>query len=366
MENKKVLIILNDLGGGGAERVFVNIANNFVSAGIETEMLVGTKEGVYLEILNPKISVHDLSATNFLQYKKKLPAFLKNKTYTHIFTTRDYTSAATIMAKRKLKLQVSVIATLHYNLYNSLKTLSRSYGILLKYLNKGYIAKANRIVAVSNGVAEGFRKVVGAENCRHLQVIYNPVFDDDIYEKARESVREGFFLNGRTTLISVGRIDENKNHSLLIDAFVLASQKNSNLQLLILGTGSYEGEIRKKISSLHLQDKVHLLGFQQNPFAYMAKSDLLVLSSLSEGLPTVLIEALALGVNVVSTDCPSGPDEILEQGKYGWLAGNNNADSLSACILIALSNKYSADFLQKRALQFHTISIMPEYLNLLN
>jgi glycosyltransferase involved in cell wall biosynthesis len=366
MGRKKVLIIINDLGGGGAERVFVNLANGFAKAGVETEFLLGRKRGVYLDILKPGLPVHELKASNLFQYIRKLPAFLKNKDYNHIFTASDYISLAAILAKRRLKLDAKVIATLHYNLWFNLSTLPLLQRVWIKFFNRRYISKADQIVAVSYGVADGFRKTVKDENCHQLKVIYNPVFDNTIYEGGREAVAEDIFLNGRTTLISVGRLDENKNQKLLIDAFELLRVKNDHLQLIILGTGSSEKDIEKKIVSLNLRDKVRLLGFKQNPYAYISKSDLLVLSSLSEGLPTVIIEALALGVNVVSTNCPSGPDEILEHGKYGWLSVNNDAASLAANIEKALLNKHNAEFLQEKAQVFHKKNIISEYLELLD
>jgi len=366
MKNKKVLIILNDLSGGGAERIFVNIANDFTDTGLETELLLGKKQGVYFDALKGKIPVHELKAVSLFQYVKRLPAFLKNTDYTHIFTASDYISVATVIAKKKIKLPAKIIATLHYNLPYQLSILPLPQRAWIKYLNRQYISKADEIVAVSNGVKDGFRKTVGDDKSNHLKTIYNPVFDDSLYKKGREEIEEDYFEKGKTTLINVARLEGQKNQQLLINAFQIAFRQNNNLQLLIIGTGSLEKELRNQIDELGLQDKIYLLGFKQNPFAYIAKSDLFVLSSSYEGLPTVIIEALASGVNVVSTDCPSGPDEILEHGKYGWLAENNNAGSLAASIEKALLNKYNPGFLQERAILFHKKNIIPQYLGLIN
>ena len=366
MAQKKVLIILDDLSGGGAERIFVNIANDFKAQGIETEFLLGKKRGVYFDILQKDIPVHELNANNFYQYLKKMPAFLKNRSYTHIFTATHYVSAAAVLAKRRLRLPVKIIATLHYNLPYQLSILRLPQRIWMKFINSFFLKRADEVVAVSYGVAKGFQVGTGVRRSPEIKVIYNPVFDDSIFSKGAEPVGDDFFVDRKVTLINVGRIAEQKNPQLLVKAFQLVQQQRDDVQLLMIGSGPLEPEIKKLIDELKLGDKIHLPGFRQNPFAYIARSDLFVLSSSWEGLPTVLIEALALGVNVASTDCPSGPDEILGQGEYGWLAKNNDAVSLAKAITNALANKKEPSFLKERAMFFHRKNIIPQYINLLN
>jgi glycosyltransferase involved in cell wall biosynthesis len=365
MRDKKVLIILDDLSGGGAERIFVNIANEFVSQGIDTEFLLGQKKGVYFDILEKSIVVHDLDAKSFYDYIKKLRSFLKGKPYTHIFTATHYISSAAVLAKKRLKHTAKILATLHYNLPYQLSILRLPQRLWMKYLNGFFLKRADEVIAVSQGVAEGFQKGTGIKR-PDIKVIYNPVFDDSIYEKAAEDVANPVFNNGKKTLIYVGRFAEQKNPALLVKAFQLVLKERNDIQLLMIGQGGLEPEIKKMIRDLQLEDNIHLPGFQKNPFAYIARSDLFVLSSIYEGLPTVLIEALALGVNVVSTDCPNGPDEILGQGVYGWLAKNNDADSLASAIKNALANPKKHFLLKERAMYFHKKNIIPEYLNLLN
>jgi glycosyltransferase involved in cell wall biosynthesis len=365
MNNKKVLIILDDLSGGGAERIFVNIANEFVLQGIDTEFLLGQKKGVYFDILEKTIIVHDLGAKSFYDYIKKVRSFLKGKPYTHIFTATHYISSAAVLAKRRLKHPAKILATLHYNLPYQLSILRLPQRLWMKYLNGFFLKRADEVIAVSHGVAEGFQKGTGIKR-PDIKVIYNPVFDDSIYEKAAENVNSPILKNGRVTLINVGRFAEQKNPKLLVNAFQLLFRERRDIQLLMIGQGALEPEIKELVRQMELEDRIHFPGFQQNPFAYIARSDLFVLSSIYEGLPTVLIEALALGVNVVSTDCPNGPDEILGHGEYGWLAENNNVVSLANAINTALANKKEPSLLKERAMYFHKKNIIPQYLNLLD
>jgi glycosyltransferase involved in cell wall biosynthesis len=365
VKNKKVLIILDDLSGGGAERIFVNIANDFNRQGVDTEFLLGKKQGVYFDILEKGTVVHELQAKGFYDYIKKIRSFLKDKPYTHIFTATHYISAAAVLAKKKLKHPAKILATLHYNLPYQLDILPLPQRLWMKYLNGYFLKRADEVIAVSQGVAEGFQKGTGIKR-PGIKVIYNPVFDDSIYEKAAENVDHPFFSNGKKTLIYVGRFAEQKNPALLVNAFQLALEERNDIQLLMIGQGALEPEIKRMIRDMQLDDRIDLPGFQRNPFAYISRSDLFVLSSIYEGLPTVLIEALALGINVVSTDCPNGPDEILGQGVYGWLAKNNDAVSLANAIKNALSNPKKSFLLKERAMYFHKKNIIPQYLNLLN
>lgn len=366
MGNKRILMILNNLNGGGAERVTVIIANSFVEEGYRVTMLLGKKEGVYFDLLDQRVLVHELNAVSFISYISRLTGYLRKEKYSHIFTASDYISAAAIIVKKALRLKAKVIATLHYNLATNLRNIPPAPRLVFRTLNKNIIAKADRIIAVSTGVRDGFLSVTGTQYAGKTEVIYNPAFDDRIYAKALEPAPTGIFRPGLKTIISVGRLDANKNHALLINAFALLTQSRSDLQLVIIGDGVLKASLSRMAKEKKLGDKVFFTGFLQNPFAFMAKSDLFVLPSLSEGLPTVLVEALALGLNVVSTDCPSGPAEILDNGNYGWLTVNNDVDSMANGISAALDHPKDAGLLRERAQTFHRKNVMTHYFTMVN
>ena len=362
MNKTKVLFILNDLGGGGAEKVFVHIANGFESKGLATEMLLAENRGVYFDIVSPTIPLHILGAKSFLDILRKLPTFLKGKNYTHVFTAFDYISAATIITNKRLKQKLVTIATLHYNLPYQLSILPRVNRVWLKYLNKYIIANADKLVCVSNGVGEGFKQVVGIKDLL-IKTIYNPVVESSLYKQANEDIEDNY--KRIEYLITIGRLNKQKNQKNLLQAFQLVLQKNPNLHLLILGAGPKEFELKDICNGLAIRENVHFLGFQPNPFKYLARAKLFVLSSDYEGLGNVIIEALALGINVVSTDCPSGPREILNNEKYGWLSEMKNPDDLAAKINWALEHPKPPSFLKERSKFFEKDLIVKEYLNIL-
>lgn len=361
--NKKILFILNDLRGGGAEKVFVNIANGFKSHGLIVEMLLAENEGVYFDILSPDIPVHILGTKSLLGFMKKLPTFFMEKDYTHVFTAFDYISAATIITNKRLLYKFTSIATLHYHLPYQLSILPRANRIWLQMLNKYIIAKADKLVSVSNGVGKGFKEVVKSHNLQ-IKTIYNPVVEPNIYKLAEEEIEDAY--KNMDYLITIGRLSGQKNQKNLLYAFRSVLRKKPTLHLLILGVGNKEVELRNICKELLMEENVHFMGFQTNPFKYLSRAKLFILSSDFEGLGNVIIEALALGINVVSTDCPSGPSEILDDEKYGWLAEVNIPEDLASKICMALENLKPASLLQKRSKLFEKDRIVNEYLELID
>ena len=230
-------------------------------------------------------------------------------------------------------------------------------------LNKYIIAKADKLVSVSNGVGKGFKDVVKSHNLQ-IKTIYNPVVEPNIYKLAEEEIEDAY--KNMDYLITIGRLSGQKNQKNLLYAFRSVLQKKPTLHLLILGVGNKEVKLRNICKELLMEENVHFMGFQTNPFKYLSRAKLFILSSDFEGLGNVIIEALALGINVVSTDCPSGPSEILDDEKYGWLAEVNIPEDLASKICMALENLKPASLLQKRSKLFEKDRIVNEYLELID
>jgi len=361
----KVLFILQDFARGGAERVFVNIANGLFDMGISVKFIVGKKTGTYIEFLNPAIKITEINTDNLLQALKALPKILVNEEYTHIFTASDKFSVAAVVIKKLFRLKSKIIPTLHYDLPYQISILPLLNQLYLTLTNRFIISKADTIVAVSNGVRKGFQKIA-KRNVEQLITIYNPVFNEGILNASCESVEEQIFFNNYKTLISIGKLTNiPKNQELLIKAFYILCKTQNNLQLIFLGEGGDKDRYIELTKNLGVADKVHFLGFKTNPYKYIVQSDLLVLSSDTEGFGNVIVEALALGVNVVSTDCPSGPKEILENGKYGFLSPVNDPIKLAEAIEKALKHPIDSNILKCYAQKFSSSNIIEKYFKLL-
>ena len=327
--------------------------------------MVGRVNVQYPALLDKGVPVTVTGCKNLLDNLWKLPDFLKGKDFTHIFTASDTYSIASVILKNLLNLEHKTIATLHYDLSNKISILPWLNQIYMSLTNKYFIANADKIVAVSNGVGLGFKAVVKKE-LNNLITIYNPVFNEGIFNSSFESVEEQFFFNDKKTLISVGKLTNNpKNQELLIKAFHILCKTENNLQLIFLGEGEDKNRYIELTQMLGIAEKVHFLGFKTNPYKYIVNSDLLVLSLNTEGFGNVLVEALALGVNVVSTDCPSGPKEILENGKYGFLSPVNDPVKLAETTQKALKSPIDSNTLKAYAEKFSTDNIIDQYYSLL-
>jgi|AntRauTorckE6833_2_1112554.scaffolds.fasta_scaffold06981_3 glycosyltransferase involved in cell wall biosynthesis len=187
-----------------------------------------------------------------------------------------------------------------------------------------------------------------------------------IKKLVQQPVDETIMQTGYRNIIGVGRLTDQKNFSLLIDSFADLVKSEINTRLIIFGEGPLRDKLESQIEKLGLRERVTLPGFVDNPYAYMSRADVFVLSSNWEGLPMVLIECLACGTKIVSTNCPSGPAEILEGGKYGTLVPMGDSKQLAKKIIVTLSKNQSRDLLQKRASDFNSKAVTKKYLSLLS
>ncbi|MEX1081493.1 MAG: glycosyltransferase [Halofilum sp. (in: g-proteobacteria)] len=197
---------------------------------------------------------------------------------------------------------------------------------------------ADGVVAVSEGVKQDLIDVVGLKGV-DVQVIYNGTIAPLLFERARELPPHAWFqTHNLPVIVAVGRLSQQKDYSTLIRAFSRV-RKVIRARLVIVGEGKDRGALEALVGELHLEADVALPGFAENPYAWIAHADVFTLSSRWEGLVNVVIEALALGVPIVSTDCPSGPREILDGGRYGELVPVGDYEELAAALVRALQDK---------------------------
>lgn len=239
---------------------------------------------------------------------------------------------------------------------------------LKEFLRKTYLS-ADAIVAVSDGVADDLAMCSGISRGR-IATIYNPIVGPDITTLAEEPLNEPYFGQGTPPVIlAVGRLDPQKDYPTLIRAFARLRQ-NREARLVILGAEHrlrplYRQELIDLAADLGVACDLILPGYVDNPFAYMARAQVFVLSSTHEGLPGVLIQALACGCPAVSTDCPSGPREILEDGRYGALVPVGDDAAMAAAIEQTLEKPIQFEVLKKRADLFSVDRAIDSYIRLL-
>jgi len=218
-------------------------------------------------------------------------------------------------------------------------------------------------VAVSRGVADDLARLTGLPR-EKIQVIYNPVVTPELFVKAEEPLGHPWFAAGEPPVIlGVGRLHEAKDFQTLIRAFALVRKKRV-ARLVILGEGEERPKLEALVRELGLEEEVALPGFVDNPFKYMKRAGVFVLSSQWEGFGNVLVEAMACGTPVVSTACPSGPEEILENGRWGRLVSVGDVDALAEAIILTLDDKNHPD-VARRALDFGVQRAIDEYIRVL-
>lgn len=327
-----IAIYLPSLRGGGAERMMVNLANEINRLGHSVEMVLARAEGPFLAELGPQIRIIDLNSASVIRSLPRLVAYLKFRKPKALLATIGHANIVAITAAKLAKFKGRVVlreANMD-SLYRDTACSMKSKVLAIANLKRWFYPMADAIVAVSKGVAKDLEREIGTRNV--IYTVYNPVITQELFEKAKAPLYHPWFATPEVPVVlGVGRLTKLKGFSTLIRAFSEV-KKQIDCRLIILGEGEIRAELENLISSLEISEFVDLHGFVKNPFPFMAGARLFVLSSESEGLPGALIQAMALETFVVSTDCPSGPSEILEGGVYGSLVPVGSVSSLANAI----------------------------------
>ncbi|MBW4641435.1 MAG: glycosyltransferase [Goleter apudmare HA4340-LM2] len=358
-----IAIFLRCLYGGGAERVMLNLARHFLEQQLTVDMVVAFTAGSLIEQLPPGIRLIDLNAQSKLAILPKLVKYLQQEHPKTMLAALHYPCEMALLAKRIARVSTRVVVSEHNHLSQEAKRTPQLSVKLTPLAARLFYPWADGIVAVSQGVTEDLAKVTQIPKER-IDLIYNPVITPDLLSKAKVTVNHPWFQSGEPPVIlAVGRLHPQKDYPTLIRAFAQVRQIRQS-RLVILGEGTEAVNLNTLITELGLEEDVALLGFVDNPYAYIAKAAVFVLSSAWEGFGNVLVEALAVGTPVVSTNCESGPAEILANGKYGDLTPVGDSKQMAEVILNVLFGKtkqVDSNWLQ----QFTLKTCADKYLNVL-
>jgi glycosyltransferase involved in cell wall biosynthesis len=326
---------LPSLAGGGAERVTMNLAAGFAERGFPVHLVLARAEGPFLAQVPGDVRVFDLNAPGLLRSVGPLAAYLRRERPRVLLAALNHANLVAIVAARTPGARTRTVITIHSMI--TIETLdardvrTRAIPWLFRLLHHW----ADAIVAVSEGVADDFARAIHIPRER-IDVIYNPVITRALLKGAAEQPAHPWFEDAtRPVVLGVGRLTLQKNFLALIEAFALVRREH-DVRLVILGEGPERTAIEAHIRRHGVEDSVALPGFVDNSYAYIARAAVFAVSSDLEGLPTVLIESLALGTPVVSTDCPSGPREILRGGALGSLVPVGDIPALARAIIRAM------------------------------
>ena len=364
MSEVHIAIFLPSLSGGGAERVMVSLANAFAGRGYSVDLVLAAAEGPYLADVAPTVRIVDLKAGRVLKALLPLARYMRRECPASMLVAMTHANvialAAKILARAPVRLVVSERSTISVESERARGWGARGVYALVPKLYSG----ADAIVAVSQAAGSDLVRFAGLP-ANAVRVIYNPFDLTRIQSRATELTGHPWFAPGQPPIVlATGRLSEPKDFPCLLGAFALL-RITRKARLLILGEGELRSELEDQIAKMGLTaDEGQMPGFVANPFAYMARCAVFVLSSRWEGLPGVLIEAMAAGAPVVSTDCLSGPREILEDGRWGTLVPVGDSHALAGAIDRVLSTSESElPEVRRRATFFDHAKAVDAYLN---
>ncbi|MFP8958345.1 glycosyltransferase [Natrialbaceae archaeon A-CW3] len=356
-----VSLFIPDLSIGGAERVFVNLANGLADENLDVELVLLHKQGGFLSYVSNDVEVIELGASRLRYAIPSLSNHIQSKNVSNLITGMTFPNCVTILSKAlvRVKKSVNVIITEHNTQSEKNDVGTKVQLSIARILYRG----ADQVIAVSEGVAEDVSEWCNLHK-DSIQTIYNPIVNEStIFEDFPMPDHHAYSTN-KDILLGVGRLVEQKNFPLLLEAFNRI-ESDRDVELVILGEGPKRSELEQKAEDLDCSSVIHFPGFVDDPYPYFAHSDVFVLSSKWEGFGNVLVEAMACGTPVVSTNCPNGPSEILADGEYGTLVPIGQPDTMAVSIQKELVDPISKTKLQNRALDFSVSKISKQYMEYL-
>jgi len=334
---KKICLFAPNLNGGGAERIISILGNHLANNGFVVDLVLANATGPYLENINEKVNVIDLSCKRVSLSIFKLIKYLRTHKPHTVFASQMHAARALIFAVRLSGVNSKVIIrqpTMLVSPYEKRSVLGMLQLKLFLFLARQY---ADKIIATSQAMADEFVTLSKIQRNK-VEVIYNPLPIAFIQEKSQEELNHPWFAQGEPPVIlAVGRLEAVKNFISLIRAFSLVI-KNTEARLMILGEGAERAALESLIAELGLQDYVKMPGFVGNPYQYMRHAKVFVQSSIREGFSNGLIEAMACGTQIVATDCVGGTAEILGFGKFGHLVSVDDHEEMAKILLLSLNS----------------------------
>jgi len=360
-----IALFLPTLTPGGIERCMLNLASGFIQQGVNVDLIVADYRGDFISKIPDDTAVVDLGVDRVLKSILPLREYLTNTEPDVLLVGHTHANIAAVIAGKMSRTETTVAIGVHNTHSLSASTSQNTKSKIKQQLYRQLYVQADQVIAVSNG-AKKYTVNHTPLTESDISVIYNPVVTKELYAEASQSVEHRWINDDSIQVIlGAGRLVDQKDFETLLRAFGKVIEKNSQARLLIAGAGPKEQELENLQSELGIRDQVELVGYLDNLSAYMNAADLFVLSSESEGFGIVLVEAMAVGTPVVSTDCPHGPSEILKNGEYGQLVDVGDEEAMASSIRYVLSNKYKPKRVEERAKEFTVSKIANKYLNTL-
>jgi glycosyltransferase involved in cell wall biosynthesis len=358
-EKERIAFLLPDLRGGGAERVALTLVRDFLGRGHPVDLVLVRAEGELLPLVPSAAEIVDLKARRLLAAILPLARYLRRRRPVGLQARMWPLTVIAILARLVARSKTRIVTSDHVALteqYGHLRTTFAS----LKATVRAFYPLADARVVVSSGAADDLARISGIPRDR-FTVIHNPV---PPAVSTKDPGIEALWGGAELRIVTAGTLKPQKNQALLIDAFARVRGRR-NARLMLVGDGELRGELERQVEAEGLAGEVIFTGFVRNPSDYVATANLFVLSSDYEGFGNVLVEAMRLGVPVVSTDCRSGPSEILGEGRFGRLVPCGDAAALAEAIEASLDSPTPPELLHAQADAISGQRSIDRYLELL-
>ena len=384
---------LFDLHGGGVAPVMLALAAELTDRGHRVDLAICRATGPHREQVPDSVQVfqlrrsvlfpvHVLAAAprdvpglllDFawtrrpiitLPYLQGLVRYLRRERPVTLLAAQETANLAAIWAAGRAGASTRIVISAHTHLSSELAHRAGAAALFLKSVIRRNYRRADAWVAVSNGAANALSECAGLPR-REIATIHNGVVNAKLIKRAGEHVDHPWFQpNSPPVVLSAGRLEPAKDFALLLRAFTRVREER-RARLVVLGEGALRADLEALARDLGIDSDLAMPGFVQNPFSWMARAAVFAVSSAWEGFGNVIVEALAVGCPVVSTDCPSGPAEILDGGAYGRLTPAGDSDALARAIVATLDESPRRERLRRRGRHFSSARAAEQYLDVL-
>ncbi len=367
---RKVVFVIPTLSEGGAQRVMIQILHCIDRSRFELHLALFQKVGVFLNDVPPDVTLHPLVPGKYyfifrwllyFKYKKYVSRLNPDVVMSFMWYPNFIVLLEKCFGQHKHRVIVSERTTLAFTYEGRIVQWIRKQ--IIRYL----YPKAEMVLALTHQMQQELL-IASLMQSDKVRVIHNPIDIQALKKLSEESVKFGELDSSLPFIISVGRLTIEKGYHYLINAFSQVVGLHPSY-LIILGEGPERSDLERLIRQLGLQGKVYIPGFEKNPYKYLARSTLFVLSSIYEGFPNVLIEAMALSLPCIATRCPTGPEEIITDGENGLLVLPTDEKALAGAIMRLLNDpalrKQIGEAGRMRAEDFRVKKIVKEYEDLI-
>lgn len=345
---RNVWFYMDQLEVGGVERILLNLTTCLIREGWEPTLVLNQARGELLQTIPRGLAVIDLQASRFASAVPRLATQLRQGRPAILISQRGYLNAIAALAHlaagrpgRLVLMEHSLVS----RVLRESRMPTRPVDRLIRWLGPAIYRFADAIVGVSQGVAADLERTMHLPS-GSARVLYNPAIPDpaDLRQRVESPISPPWPEDGKPLIVTVGRLSPEKGYDLLLEAFQQLLGR-LDARLAIIGNGPEQAELERRIRAGGLEDRVHLLGYQSNPYAWLHRADTFVLSSVIESFPTVILEAMAVGTPVVAFDCPEGPREIIRPDHEGLLVPPRDPEALAQSLYRVLVDRRLAQSL---------------------